>query len=249
LIVRSVFAPEEIEKIRHLSLRLIEAKLDPGNAEIVCPPPMTARFNRDLMTHPVLRHLILDDRIIYIAQTLLGGAPLYFGMTKLVWWYEPFSLPFHKDNIDSFLGLATGPDESNDYSLLRIGIYLQDHKQNGGALWFLPRYAGHRFRKIRPVPFDAAVGDVAVWSMRAQHGVSAFSPSALHGRKIPECLEWLLLKAWRNFSHADKRRLRSPRGFIHIVFGLPDHHTERFIDHVFKLEQLQWVRDQWTRSK
>jgi hypothetical protein len=61
LLIRDVFRKAEIEGLRKRTLELFPD----GCGEI--------------LSKPFLREMLLDDRLLDIAQTILGGRPVYFG--------------------------------------------------------------------------------------------------------------------------------------------------------------------------
>jgi hypothetical protein len=247
LVIRQVFTSAEIKEVRARTLAHINTYLDPKSVEVLQPAPERVQLNRDLLSLPVLRNVVLDDRILHVARTLLGTTPVYFGMTKLVCQYEQMPLPFHRDNLDAKLGIINGPDSREDYSLIRIGMYLQDHSRHGGVLWIKPGANGTR-KNRRPIPVATELGDIGVWDMRAEHGVSTFAPTSFGGRKFPEVLESAWVKVQRPFVPYAKRRLKEPRIFLHIVFGREDLHLERFVKNVPTVESYRWIYNMWKRS-
>ena len=78
---------------------------------------------RDLVTHPVLLHC---------ASTLLEDVPVYFGDSSIT--YGSFHRGWHKDNRfpDRFKHFTA--DWSGRHTMLRFGIYLQNHTQYSGGL-------------------------------------------------------------------------------------------------------------------
>ena len=126
LLVEKVFSPAEIEQFRKLAYEQYEIdkskKLDFQLPNL----PTKAKYNKgDLLSKEKLHPILLDDRILTIAKTILGSDDLiYFGDSS----YQIGTglRGFHRDNIDRTD--LNGPDWQGEYTLIRLGIYLQNHK-------------------------------------------------------------------------------------------------------------------------
>ncbi|MBL0329775.1 MAG: hypothetical protein IPP64_10240 [Bacteroidetes bacterium] len=64
-----------------------------------------------------------------------------------------------------------GPDWQGEYTLVRLGIYLQDHKNYSGGLKI--KLGTHKQADGKPVFVDSEVGDVAIWSLKTVHSGNA----------------------------------------------------------------------------
>ena len=80
LLIRDVFSEAEIEELR---ARVLESVPDGCG---------------DILSESVLREVLLDDRLLNIAQKILGGKPVYFGDSCCV--KGNISYGWHKDNAD-----------------------------------------------------------------------------------------------------------------------------------------------------
>jgi hypothetical protein len=243
-LLKRVFSPEEIAGLRRAALAAAGVAAD----ETARDAP---RFllERDLLSEPRLRHLVLDPRIVSIARQAVGGTPAYFGMTKLMVQWQRDWTPFHRDNVDAMLDDPRGPDWSSDYSLVRLGLYLQDHSRHGGSLWIREAsHVGPRARG-RPCPLANELGDVGVWSLRATHGVRPWPADPLGiSPRLPDLPAAVLHRALRPLTPPAYKYWPRPRIFIHLVFGRDDAHLAHFMHHVPRLDKLAWVHTQWRNA-
>src|SRR4029077_21275272 len=108
------------------------------------------------------RHLwrgVIDKRILDIARRLLPPHPLvYFGDS--VYQVGNGYPGFHRDNIDR--DDLNGPDWQDSYPILRMGIYLQDHRHHSGGLKV--KVGSHLREDGRPFIVDSEPGDIVVWN-------------------------------------------------------------------------------------
>ena len=147
LLLRGVFAPEEIGRLRQAAL---ENRAHKG----------------DLLSNPGLRRVLVDERVLSVARATLGGQPVYFGDSACVIGAQ--GTGFHKDNVDR--EDPNGPDWRGPYPLVRMGIYLQDHESHSGGL--AVRSGSHLSTDRsagRPTNVATRVGDLVVWNMRITH--------------------------------------------------------------------------------
>jgi hypothetical protein len=108
LLIRDVFSKTEVEELRKHVIELF-----PNGCG-------------DILSKPFLREVLLDDRILDMAQKILGGKPVYFGDSSCV--KGKISYGWHKDNADR--RDANAPDWQSKYTLIRFGLYLQDHSKH-----------------------------------------------------------------------------------------------------------------------
>jgi hypothetical protein len=147
LVVRSVFRPDEIARMR-------------------AHAATTELSGADLLGDPVFRELITDPRICSIAAAVLREIPVYFGDSVLSYGAKPGR--WHKDNPDRYDG--DSPDWKSNYPLLKMGVYFQDHSQHSGGISI--RDFSHMSpgrKKGKPVYMDTQIGDVVVFHFRATH--------------------------------------------------------------------------------
>jgi hypothetical protein len=133
----------------------------------------------DLLANPLLRHVLLDGRMIEVARRLLGTDDIvYMGDSSFT--INGTQRGFHKDNADRLDPQA--PDWESRYTQLRFGIYCQDHSEHTGGLNLrigshdIPDTTSGENLYVKTTP-----GDLAVWSMRISHsgnGMLLKDPSA-----------------------------------------------------------------------
>src|SRR6185437_14158313 len=99
VIVKNVFTKDEIEQIRKEVYTSWEQDKQKNLAFRLDPKQTNATyFKGDLLSKPPLRHVLLDDRILQIAQVILGGDLVYFGDSN----YQVGTgfRGYHRDNVD-----------------------------------------------------------------------------------------------------------------------------------------------------
>lgn len=191
----------------------------------------------DLLANRHLRQIVLDDRILAVARSLIGGKPIYFGDGQLII-HNPTNKvgTYHKDNVDRLD--RNGPDWQGEYNLVRFGIYLEPHVRTSGGI--LVQAGSHRHMArarvmeilneefARPLKFKARymglpLGDVVVWSLRLTHAgmgrylrLAPFIPiTERNGRFIPEFLK--------------SRPVISQRRAIFFTLGADGPHLDRYV--------------------
>ncbi len=167
--IKNVFTLEEVRHIREEVYKQYEIdkqkKLDFQLPKL----PTKAKYAKgDLLSKELLHHVLLDDRILEIARTLLDNDNLiYFGDSS----YQIGTglRGFHRDNIDRTN--LDGPDWEGTYTLLRIGIYCQDHKKYSGGLKV--KRGSHKNVDGEPMFVDSEIGDVVIWNLKTIHSGNA----------------------------------------------------------------------------
>jgi len=203
LLIRGVFTPTEIAKLRGYALQ-------------------SASHKGDLLSNPSLRGVIVDPRILRIAHAILGETPVYFGDSTCL--IGDKSHGYHKDNADR--DDINAPDWQSKYTLLRFGLYLQDHSTHSGGLNI--RVKSHNVANTsegRNIYLRTKPGDLAVWNLRTSHSGSA-----------------RLFRFVRNLQlepdQADRlprflfERAQAERAALFWSYGLNDHHLRRFITYL-----------------
>jgi hypothetical protein len=148
-IVKGVYTPEEISDFR------AQAKASSG-------------WGGDLLSNPRLRSVLTDGRMATVARKILGeDTVVYAGDSSYT--INSGSHNWHKDNTDR--DDPNAPDwQGGRYTLLRFGVYLQDHTRHSGGLNL--RIGSHKTAELmagKNKYVDTAVGDLAVWSMAISH--------------------------------------------------------------------------------
>ena len=121
-----------------------------------------------LLSKKNLFEILLDPRIIKFAQELLESE-------KVIYWGDSSyqivtgARSFHRDSVHKVD--FDGPDWKIPYSLIRIGLYLQDHSKHSGGLKVKP---GTHVRADGSAVFvDTKPGDLVAWNLRLLHSGNA----------------------------------------------------------------------------
>ena len=225
-IIRDVFSAEEVAAMRRHGEETIASFGRPG-AEI------------DVLAAPLLRGVLLDDRILALAQSILGETPIYFGESNFGFFSRVDRVgSYHKDNTDRLN--PAGPDWHGRYNIIKFAIYLQDHRGRSGGLTVLRR-SNHGVRKNRvaevlneeiasPLLMRARYlqtkpGDVVAWPLSTTHaGIGnalRFAPFLVlterNQRFVPSFMAY--------------RPCVKPRGAIFLSYAGEGAHFERYIAH------------------
>lgn len=218
VLVKNVFSPDEINKFREF------AEQDKNH-------------KGDLLSANQLSKLISDKRIIDIFKECTGSDKLvYFGDSTLS--YNTSLSGFHKDskdrdNVDSI------EFKDPEYSLLRLGVYLQDHsKHSKGLCLRSDSHLYHSIEKGKIINVKSEVGDVIVWKLTTTHSpnaeiISLFPNHAFHPgltKRLPDFL---------------KKKSISPRLAVFMGFGVDDQYTRDYVDY---LKTREYAIARWRES-
>ena len=216
-LIRGVFGRDEIEQLRKNALA-------------------SAGHKGDLLSNPRLRSIVMDDRVLSIASRILGGTPVYFSDSTCM--LGDKSHGYHKDNADR--EDIKAPDWQSDYTIIRFGLYLQDHSRHSGGLNL--REKSHKVPNIhegKNIYVRTRPGDLVVWSLRTSHSGS--------GR---------LLRLFPNVFLDPSRADRLPgflfapaegeRAALFWAYGLDDAHLNRYIAF---LKTRKYMVENWRHSR
>ncbi len=220
LLVEKVFTASEIEQFRKLAYEQYEIdkskKLDFQLPNL----PTKAKYNKgDLLSKDKLHPILLDDRILQIAKTVLGSDDLiYFGDSS----YQIGTglRGFHRDNIDRTD--MNGPDWKGEYTLIRLGIYLQNHKEYSGGLKL--KAGSHKNANGKAVFVGNEVGDVAVWSLKTLHSGNAVRLKFFPNFSINKAGREGMVPAFL------KKDQEHERISLFMTFALKSSHLDRYIN-------------------
>ncbi len=220
VVVKNVFSAEEIKQMRIEAYRQYEIdkqkKLDFQLPNL----PTKAKYSKgDLLSKELLSHALLDDRMLKIARTILGNDNLvYFGDSS----YQIGTglRGFHRDNIDRTD--LNGPDWKGEYTLIRMGIYLQDHKNYSGGLKI--KLGTHKNEEGKPIFVDSEVGDVAVWSLKTKHSGNAVRLKMFPNYSINTSGKENVIPSFL------KKEEQQERISLFMTFALKSSHLDRYIN-------------------
>lgn len=220
LLVEKVFTASEIEQFRKLAYEQYEIdkskKLDFQLPNL----PTKAKYNKgDLLSKEKLHPILLDDRILQIAKKVLGSDDLiYFGDSS----YQIGTglRGFHRDNIDRTD--LNGPDWKGEYTLIRLGIYLQNHKDYSGGLKL--KAGSHKNADGKAIFVGNEVGDVAVWSLKTLHSGNAVRLKFFPNFSINKAGREGMVPAFL------KKDQEHERISLFMTFALKSSHLDRYIN-------------------
>ncbi|MGB3608037.1 MAG: hypothetical protein WA775_15550 [Psychroserpens sp.] len=218
VIIKNVFTPSEINTFREY------AEKDKAHVG-------------DLLSAEFLSKIILDDRIVSIFKECTGEDRLvYFGDSTLS--YNSGLCGFHKDSKDRHNKDSVEFKDKN-YSLLRLGVYLQDHSEHSKGLCL--RSDSHLHQSVskgKIINVKSEIGDVIVWKLTTTHSpnadiVSLFPNHGFHPQ---------LTKFLPSFM---KKKSIDPRLAVFMGFGVDDQYTKDYIDY---LKTRQYAITRWEQS-
>ncbi|MBI3725402.1 phytanoyl-CoA dioxygenase family protein [bacterium] len=225
VVVKDVFSHDEVESMRAALLAVRDREHEAGLAlPFDADMPANVRVNGDLPGKGELRrfdYLVFDPRIISCARQALGDALLYFGDSTFQ--TGEGERGFHRDNADR--DDRSGPDwKGDDYSLVRIGVYLQDHAMHSGGLQVkVGSHLASEPRRTPTVRLPCAKGDIAIWNLRITHSGNFVRP-----RGLDVCLPPSIEGRIPRFLRVPEERERVA---VFLTYGLAgDRHTDHYID-------------------
>ncbi len=220
LVVKNVFTAEEIKQLREEAYKQYEIDKAKNLTFQLPNLPTKAKYSKgDLLSKELLRHALLDDRMLKIARTILGNDNLvYFGDSS----YQIGTglRGFHRDNIDRTD--MTGPDWQGEYTLIRMGIYLQDHKNYSGGLKI--KIGTHKNEDGKPIFVDSEIGDVGVWSLKTKHSGNAVRLKMFPNYSINTSGKENMIPDFM------KKEEQQERISLFMTFALKSSHLDRYIN-------------------
>jgi len=231
-VARGVFAPAEINQLRE-RLSELEARIRTAQEFDVDPAyPKLTMLRGDLACARELQdvdYVAFDERVIACVKRLVGPRIVYHGDSTAQWGEGPRG--FHKDSADR--GDPNGVDWCGDYGLIRMGVYLQDHRSFSGGLKI--RRGSHRcvsHHRGRATNVDTTAGDVAFWYLTTSHSGNVVRLRGAPGLCLHPRLERLVPQLLRV-------REEQKRMSIFCTFGVPGVHLDHYIDYQSKRTDVQ----------
>jgi hypothetical protein len=219
-VVPSVYTPEEIAGLRDA---VMESRSHGG----------------DLLSNPGLRDVLLDGRLVGIASQILGSDQIvYAGDSSFT--INSGQHGYHKDNADRTDKKA--PDWQGRYTILRFGIYLQDHKKH--TLGLNLREKSHNYlalTKGRNIYVRSGIGDVAVWSLRTSHSGNGTLLKFPWWVADPDPAQDGTYPWYYRVAKKDGDRLA-----VFAALGLDDAHHHRYVDY---LKTRTYICRIWGKSE
>jgi hypothetical protein len=215
---KAVFSKEEIAQIRQWAIE--GKKKNPKG---------------DLFQDENLWKVLMDDRILKIVKQVMGENPVYFGDSNIS--FDVSDNGFHKDNVDRFN--PEGGDWKGPYTIIRMGIYLQDHTQHSGGITL--REKSHKVPGVghgKILNVRSAEGDVLSWFLTTTHSANAhvlnFAPNwHLHPRLVRRIPKFLVQPKIR------------PRIALFFSWAVNDDKLQRFTEY---LKTREYGVERWRNS-
>jgi Phytanoyl-CoA dioxygenase (PhyH) len=214
------FSPDEIKAFRK---RVHEQYTQDEAAGLTFQMTHTsskARYAKGcLLSKPLLRDILFDERILNLAKSILETDHLiYFGDSS----YQIGTglRGFHRDCLDREHN--SGKDWESKYTLIRLGLYLQDHSNYSGGLKVKP---GTHEKKDGPSIFiNNHPGDLVAWSLKLLH-----SGNAVKLKFLPSlCIDNQGIE--NRIPNFLKKEEEQERISLFMTFAAPSAHVERYIE-------------------
>lgn len=185
VVLRNIYNDEQIQRYREFIKKNIEEIVGQGKKNW---KDIEIKENKDVLSYPEIRDSILNKNLLDAIKSIFDDEDFYY------WGYSSF-----RYNEQSYR--STHNDVKNDnenpfktkYSLLRIGIYLQDHKNFSNGLKVFKgsshslKFGRTLLKKIlkekelrylfpqrtKPINVDTMPGDVVIWNLRTCHSGNA----------------------------------------------------------------------------
>ncbi len=218
VIAKNIFNSEEINKFRELALK-------------------DADHQGDLLSSQFLSDVITDNRLLDIIKECLGTESLYyFGDSSVS--MNVSTSGFHKDSRDRE-NVNSQEFKDIDYSLLRIGIYLQDHTTHSKGLCL--RDKSHLIPQVskgKIINVKTEAGDVILWKLTTTHSANADILSLFPNLALNPKITKLIPEVF-------KLKATNPRIALFACFGKEDNYSELYIDY---LKTRSYAVKRWEQS-
>lgn len=167
LLLKNILTPEEVKLLRRTAYETVEEDEKKGTL-------FMHRFAKNhlgcLSNIPVFKELILKDKIVEIAEKILGDRPVFFGDS--IFEIGIGSRGFHKDTSER--KDQDHPDWTEPYPIIRIAFYLEDHdKYSGGLKVRVGSNNTVKTNEGKAVIVPSKAGDAVVFSLRTSHAGNA----------------------------------------------------------------------------
>lgn len=220
ILIKNVFTPEEVDLLRQKG---VEDQDHQG----------------DLLSSDKLHSVMMDERILNIFKECLDSDKLYYFADSNLSVDRPGKGGFHKDSTNRHKKDSREFTDVN-YSLLRAGIYLQDHANSSRGLCL--RSGSHLHQSCgvgKIINVKSEIGDVVIWKLSTTHSanaqvISMFPNTSFHpliARFVPDFL---------------KQEAASPRVVLFMCFGLKDDYADEYREY---LKTRQYAVDRWVKSE
>lgn len=212
----------------------------------------------DIMIIEKFNKYLINDKVIKIVRAILESTPIYFGDSSVTIAKKHNIGIYHKDCTDRLDPKA--PDWKTNYPLLRIGLFLQNHKKHSGGI-ILGKCSHNILFKYRFLQVlyeevygfitgkfkhcDSEMGDLVIWNLRTTHGPMGKRLKYFFRRPISQRLD----KFIPNFL---KHTFFGSRILVTATFGSKSSHLDRYISYLKTRKYMvnKWVKNNYsTRLK
>jgi len=217
LLVKNVLKPEEVDALRKICYDTIESDKKTGTMFM---HRFASNHLGDLVNIPKTKSLILDDRVVGMAEKILGDRVTYFGDS--IFEIGIGSRGFHKDT--SNREDQNHPDWTEDYPVIRIAFYLQDHTKHSGGLKV--RQGSHntvKTNKGKAMFVETEPGDAVIFCLRTSHAGNGVRLKFMPNTSISHILE-KRVPSFLKLPELDERVS------IFLTYGLKSGALDRYMD-------------------
>lgn len=167
VVLKQAFTKDEIEDFRELAYKQLEIDKQKDNVYSI-PKSQAFYVKGDLLSKELLGKIVLDNRVLNLVRTVLGSNEItYFGDGS--YQIGVGLRGYHRDNIDREYN--NGPDWDGEYDIVRVGLYLQDHKKYSGGLKV--KLGTHHNKTGTSTILEIEEGDLVIWNLRTEHSGNA----------------------------------------------------------------------------
>lgn len=202
----------------------------------------------DVLSNKYINHLLTNEKFLNLVCSFFDTKPVYFGDSgyQIASVVKRISNGFHKDSIDR--QNPDGIDWKPGYSLIRFGIYLQDHKNFSEGL--VVRSNSHLTPDLKTgkkINVPSEKGDVIAWYLTTTHSGNA---KRIKGIDYPVLMGddtggWLSHKLYYHLPKVFIQKSEQDRVAIFITFGTDDIHLKRYIDY---LKHRRYMVESWSKQ-
>lgn len=178
----------------------------------------------DVLSNPKLQSVFLNQKLINAVKEVLGNDELvYFGDSTVSIGIK--DVGFHKDSRERQNPEAQEWKDPN-YSLIRFGVYLQDHANHSGGLCLRDKsHLEPTIKKGKIFNAKTEVGDLLIWKLTTTHSsngriLKSFPSLGIrpkYSKKLPDFL-------FKKTIH--------PRAAIFGTFGVKDDYCTQYIEYL-----------------
>jgi hypothetical protein len=238
VVVKHLFEDDEVKQLRSVVIETFAEMQQDGHVGIDPGREGTIRgLDRDLLSVPSLRHVLLESRILRVIGELLGGAPVYFGDSSVRIGGNGVRA-WHRDNVNR--ARRRGPDWDDSYRLIRCGLYLQDHSRHSGGLALRPHsHETKRLLPTFPTLAGSEAGNLVAWNMRTVHSGEVVRMRGLSGVPLNPRVQSRLPDRMR--VPEDRERV-----VLFMAFGLSGSHLDNYVEY---LKTRHYMQKSWSRSR